>query len=354
MLRIKRVVSFWIAVALMLSTTVCAYATDAPATGATSVCVMDADSGRILYEKNETEERCIASITKIMTGILVIENNKNLDQTLTVSATAEAEEGSSLYLLKGDKLSLRTALYGTMLRSGNDAAVAVAEFTAGDVKSFVKMMNQKAKELGMTHTHYSWPNGLIDEDNYSCARDMAVLGRYAMQNKTFAKIVKTKYIETDDGYQIENHNRMLSRDKRCIGIKTGFTSAAGRTLVTCFQDPDSSRRVIIVTLNDYNHYADHASLCDWAFENFTQKTLVSKKDAVATVTNDGTRAALVAEKTLTWPVKEGESGDITSRLKVQSNCGVPMKAGDVGGVLTYYENGEAIGSTNLLYQTSAS
>ena len=352
MLRLKRVVSFVVALGLILSTTVCAYAADAPATWATSMCVMDADSGRILYKNNETEERCIASITKIMTGILVIENNKDLYQTITVSATAAAEEGSSLYLAEGDKLSLRTALYGTMLRSGNDAAVAIAEFTAGDVKSFVKMMNQKAKELGMTHTHYSWPNGLIDEDNYSCARDMAILGRYAMQNKTFAEIVNTWYIETDDGYQIENHNKMLSRDKRCIGIKTGFTSAAGRTLVTCFKDADSDRKVIIVTLNDSNDYNDHLNMCDWAFENYQQKKLVAKKAAVATVTNDGKQASLVTENAVTWPAASGESSKITSSLKVQSNRGVPMKEGDVGGVLTFYSDGKTIGSTKLLYEKS--
>lgn len=354
MLFCKRFLSVLTALAFVLSATVCAYAVDPPATGATSVCVMDADSGRVLYEKNAKEERCIASITKIMTGILAIENNKDLDQTITVSATAEAEEGSSMYLLKGDKLSLRTALYGTMLRSGNDAAVAVAECTAGSVEKFVDMMNQKAKELGMTHTHYSWPNGLIDEDNYSCARDMAVLSRYAMQNKTFAKIVSTWYIETDDGYQIENHNKMLSRDKRCIGIKTGFTNAAGRTLVTCFQDEDSDQRVIIVTLNDYDHYNDHSNFCNWAFENYKQKTLVKADTAVATVENDGKKATLAAKDALTWPVAKGENAKITSRLRIQSNQGVPMKEGTVGGRLIFYSDGKEIASTDLLYQNAAS
>lgn len=354
MMRLKRGMALVVAVVLAMSTTVCAYAADVPATWATSICVMDADSGRILYEHNDEAERCIASITKIMTGILVIENNKNLDQTITVSETAAAEGGSSMYLAKGDKLSLRTALYGTMLRSGNDAAVAIAEFTAGNVKNFVKMMNQKAKELGMTHTHYSWPNGLKDENNYSCARDMAILGRYAMQNKTFAKIVKTWYIETHDGYQIENHNKMLTRDKRCIGVKTGFTSAAGRTLVTCFKDPDSGRKLIIVTLNDSNDYNDHINMCNWAFKTYQQKKLATAKDVVATVTDDGKQAALTAEKTVTFPVKTGEAGKITSSLKVQSNCGVPMKDGDVGGVLTFYLDGKTIASTNLVYQNSAS
>ena len=175
-----------------------------------------------------------------------------------------------------------------------------------------------------------------------------------MQNETFAEIVKTWYIETDDGYQIENHNKMLSRDKRCVGVKTGFTSAAGRTLVTCFQDPDSDRRVMIVTLNDSNDYNDHLNLCDWAFESYKQKTLVKADAAVATLNNDGKQMSLVTENALTWPVAEGENAKITSSLSVQSNRGVPMEEGAVGGVLTFYSDGKEIASTNLLYQKSAS
>lgn len=347
----KKLLFFALALIFTQNLFLTAFATAAPATGATSACVMDADSGRILYSHNENEERCIASITKIMTAILVIENNTDFDQVITASATAAAEDGTSLYLLEGDKLTLRTGLYGTMLRSGNDAAVAIAEFTGGTVEKFVDMMNDKAKELGMTHSHFSWPNGLIDEDNYSSAKDMAILTRYAMQNKFFAKIVRTGYIETDDGYQIENHNRLLSRDKRCIGVKTGFTTLAGRTLVTCFQDPDSDRRVVIVTLNDYDHYNDHQRLCDWAFENFTQKTLVKKGEKIASVIDDNVRVQLVAKDTVTWPEKNGthETEDIKTTFSVQSNSGLPMEEGKTAGVMRFYLNGKQIGSTKLIY-----
>lgn len=347
----KKLLFFTLTSIFILNLSLTAFATAAPATGATSACVMDADSGRILYSHNENEERCIASITKIMTAILVIENNTDFDQVLTASARAEAEDGTSLYLVEGDKLTLRTGLYGTMLRSGNDAAVAIAEHTGGTVEKFVDMMNAKAKELGMTHSHFSWPNGLIDEDNYSSAKDMAILARYAMKNEFFAKIVRTGYIETDDGYQIENHNKLLSRDKRCIGIKTGFTTLAGRTLVTCFQDPDSDRRVIIVTLNDYDHYNDHQRLCDWAFENFTQKTLVKKGDEIASVTDDGTKVSLVAKNTFTWPEKNGtaEVANIKTTFSVQSNSGLPMEEGKTAGVMRFYLNGKKIGATRLTY-----
>ena len=178
----KRLLAMVLAVVCVVGLTSTACAIDQPpVNSATSACVMDVDSGRILYSKNENAERCIASITKIMTAILVIENNTDFNQVITASKTAAAEDGTSLYLLEGDKLTLMTGLYGTMLRSGNDAAVAIAEHTAGSVKKFVKMMNAKAKELGMTHSHFSWPNGLIDEDNYSSAKDMAILSSYAMK-----------------------------------------------------------------------------------------------------------------------------------------------------------------------------
>lgn len=345
----KRMFSLALTAIISLSMIPTASAAAAPVTGATSACVMDVDSGRILYANNENEERCIASITKIMTAILVLENNTDFDQVLTVSATAAAEEGTSLYLLEGDKISLRTALYGTMLRSGNDAAVAIAEFTGGTVEKFVDMMNAKAKDLRMTHTHFSWPNGLIDEDNYSSAKDMAILSSYAMKNKAFAKIVSTWYIETDDGYQIENHNKMLSRDKRCIGVKTGFTNLAGRTLVTCFKNPDNGQRIVIVTLNDYDHYNDHQRLCDWAFETYAQTTLVKKDAVIATVNDHGKTAELVAENTVTWPAKKGEAGNVKATFSVQSNSGIPMEEGKMGGVMRFYLDGKKIASTNLLY-----
>lgn len=346
----KRLLAMVLAVVCVVGLTSTACAIDQPpVNSATSACVMDVDSGRILYSKNENAERCIASITKIMTAILVIENNTDFNQVITASKTAAAEDGTSLYLLEGDKLTLMTGLYGTMLRSGNDAAVAIAEHTAGSVKKFVKMMNAKAKELGMTHSHFSWPNGLIDEDNYSSAKDMAILSSYAMKNKLFAKIVKTGYIETKDGYQIENHNRMLSRDKRCIGVKTGFTTLAGRTLVTCFKNPDNGQRIVIVTLNNYDHYNDHERLCNWVFDNFQQTTLVKKDSKVATVTDDGKTAELVAKQKVTWPSKDGEASRITSTFSVQSNQGVPMEEGDVAGVMRFYLDGKKIGQTKLLY-----
>ena len=142
---------------------------------------------------------------------------------------------------------------------------------------------------------------------------------------------------------------MLSRDKRCIGVKTGFTTLAGRTLVTCFKNPDNGQRIVIVTLNNYDHYNDHQRLCNWAFDNFRQTTLMKKKAKVATVNSGGKTAELVAKEKVTWPSKDGEASRITSTFSVQSNQGVPMEEGDMAGVMRFYLDSKKIGQTQLVY-----
>jgi D-alanyl-D-alanine carboxypeptidase len=350
----KRITSLLTALVLAISATVCASAKGAPETAATSICIMDMDTGRVLYEKNADEERAIASITKIMTGILVIENNEDLDRTIKISAHAASIGEASMYLEEGQKYPLRTVLYGTLLKSGNDAAVAVAEATGGSEKKFVQMMNRKAEELGMTHSHFSCPNGLTDEGNYSSARDMATLSRYAMGNKTFAKIVGTKKVTTEDGYSFTNHHKLLRRDERCIGIKTGFTNAAGRTLVSAFRDPEDGHRIIVVTLNDWDDYEDHLTLCDWAFKTFPETTLTEQDVPVATLDNAGTKMQLVTEEQVNCPLSKKEAKRVTSYLRLQSNRGAPIEEGATAGKMNYYLDGEKISSVKLRYQSAAS
>ncbi|MCD8126316.1 MAG: hypothetical protein LUD82_02225 [Clostridiales bacterium] len=229
--------------------------------------------------------------------------------------------GSSLYLLEGDEITLLSALYGCLLRSGNDCAVVVAETIAGSEEAFADLMNEKAAELGMTSSHFVSCNGLVDEDNYSTARDMAVLGAYAIQNELFAEICGTWVITTEDGYWIENHNKLLSYDDRCIGIKTGYTSLAGRTLVSCAQDPDTGERVVCVTLNDSYDFDDHIAVYDWAFATYTPKTLCTAGETVTTLTfaGNGATATLVTAEDVTYPLLEGggERPELQNHLFVQ-------------------------------------
>ena len=202
---------------------------------AKSSIVMDLDSDRVLYENNADEEKLIASITKIMTCIIAIEEG-NLDKEVEASDEILKMYGTSIYLEVGEKMKLIDLLYGLMLRSGNDASVVIAKEIAGSEEKFVELMNKKAQEIGMTNTTFSNPHGLDEETkNYSTARDMAKLSRYAYKNKTYRKIIGTEEyrVKTDNkSYLWYNRMKLLGDYKYCTGGKNGYTPSAGKTLVT--------------------------------------------------------------------------------------------------------------------------
>ena len=199
-------------------------------TSATSSILMDVDSGRVLYEHNADKQMLIASTTKILTALVAIREG-DLDDVVKVSREAAMTEGSSMYLKEGEELTLETLLYGLLLCSGNDAAVAIADHVGGSQEGFVRMMNETAQELGMEHSSFANPNGLDHEDHYSTARDMARLACAAVNNETLVRIASTKTV-TIGGRTMTNHNKLLSMEDGCIGLKTGYTRAAGRTLVS--------------------------------------------------------------------------------------------------------------------------
>lgn len=238
---------------------------------AQSAVLIEQKSGRVLYEKDAYTKRRIASITKIMTAILAIESGK-MNRYVKVSENATRTEGSSVYLKPGEKIKLKDLVYGLMLRSGNDTAVAIAENIGGSVGGFAYLMNQKAKEIGMLNTHFTNPHGLDDSENhYSTAYDMAILMRYAMQNKTFQKISGTKVYKTDNPSENwdrvwKNKNRLLSKYKYCTGGKTGYTKKAKRTLVTTAKKGDME--LIAVTLNDGDDWNDHIAMYESGFKRF--------------------------------------------------------------------------------------
>lgn len=354
-MKMKKCLGIVLALALVAGLMPRAHAVaDPPATSATSTIVIDAYSGQVIYEDNADEQRAIASITKIMTAYLAVEDmtldDARLDEVYTVSehAAASDEGGTSMYFLAGDQVSMEVLLYGTMLRSGNDAAVALAEACAdGDEDAFIQRMNDKAQELGMTNTHYSCPNGLIDEDNYSTARDMAKLAKVAMENELFAKIVGTWYIELGD-YQIENHNMLLDQMKgECIGVKTGFTTLAGRTLVSCAQRDGS--KFIIVTLNDQNDYDDHEALYNWAFENYPANVLCEEGKTVTTFHVGSQDVPLVAAQTLVSSAAQTSEAPITCTLALPSKVSGAISKGAVAGTATYKIGDQLLGTVDLLY-----
>ncbi len=243
-----------------------------PETNSRACIVIDRKTNTILYGKNENKQRKMASTTKIMTATIIIENC-NLEETIEVSKKAAGTGGSRLGLKTGDKITIRNLLYGLMLCSGNDAAVALAEHAGKDIKGFSELMNQKASDLGLTNTHFETPHGLDSDEHYTTAYELAILTNYALQNKIFSQIVGTKnYTVTINGYpkNLSNTNELLGTFDGVYGVKTGFTNGANRCLVTACKRNDMD--IICVVLGaDTKKFRtqDSIKLINYIFNNFT-------------------------------------------------------------------------------------
>lgn len=246
-------------------------------TSARCAILMDMDTKRVLYSENINEQRSVASISKIMTAILAIESGK-MDEIVTIGEEIDKSYGSGIYIQKGEKISLRDLVYGLMLRSGNDASYAIANYIAGD--NFVELMNKKAKEIGMLNTVFNNPNGLDEEaGNYSTAYDMAILTSYATKLDEYNKIVGTKQhiVKTNKNtYVWINKHKLLFSIDYVTGGKTGFTRNAKRTLVTTASKDNLN--LVVVTLDDGNDFYDHKNLFEYGFENYYRYKLLSKGD----------------------------------------------------------------------------
>ncbi|WP_445669950.1 D-alanyl-D-alanine carboxypeptidase family protein [Peribacillus sp. FSL H8-0477] len=250
-----------------------------PVVSAKSAILMDQDSGRVIFEQNIHEISRIASITKIMTALLAIESGK-MNKTVKISDDAVGTEGSSLFLKHGEKMKLEDLVYGLMLRSGNDAAAAIAEEVGGSPEGFVFLMNKKAEEIGMTNSHFTNPHGLDNtKDHFSTAYDMALLTRYAMHNNEYKKIAGTKVHRAPNSmenwdYKWTNKNRLLtSLYKYSTGGKTGYTKLAKRTLVsTATKD---NMNLIAVTLNGPDDWNDHINMFESTFTSYHQEEILS-------------------------------------------------------------------------------
>lgn len=286
---------------------------------AKSAILMEENSGRVLFEKNAHQVRRIASITKIMTAILAIESGK-MSEKATVSARAVKAEGSSVYLQPGEKIKLEDLVYGLMLRSGNDAAVAIAEHVGGSLEGFVFLMNEKAKEIGMLNTHFANPHGLDDhEDHYSTAYDMAILTRYAMMDPTYKKISGTKVHRAPNPNESwdrvwRNKNRLLTEKyKYTTGGKTGYTKRAKRTLVTTATKGDMN--LIAVTLDAPSDWNDHIHMYETAFKEYDMAEIVPSGKITA-VKDSFYKKNIYLKHSFTYPIRAKEEGLITISYKM--------------------------------------
>lgn len=240
---------------------------------AENAVLIEQSSGEVLFEKNAHEKSKVASITKMMTAIIAIESGK-MNEKVVTSRRAIYTEGSSIYLEQGEKMDVEDLVYGLMLRSGNDAAVAISEHVGGSVEGFVYLMNEKARWLGMINTNFDNPHGLDSDNHYSTAYDMSLLLRYAMNNKTYQKIVGTTiYQAKERSYAWRNKNKLLSFYNYCTGGKTGYTKVSGRTLATTANK--GSVNLIAVTLNAPDDWRDHMNMYEWGFNNYEMETTQS-------------------------------------------------------------------------------
>ena len=319
---------------------------------AKSYCVMNSLTGEIVFENNADTRLPMASTTKIVTLLVALENSKP-DDIVTVSKTAVLEEGSSAYLKPGAKITMRDLCYGLMLNSGNDAAVAIAEHISGDVDGFVKLMNDTVKKLGMKNTHFITPNGLHDDEHYTTATELAKITRYALKNKTFREIVAsrsyTSSMKMSDGtvenVEYINHNRLLKEIDGCIGLKTGFTKAAGRCLVSAINRDGAE--YIIVTLNDSDDWNTHKELCEKVFERHTRKVIIKSGECMKHAVYEKEECELIAQNEFSVFVN-GSKNDFEVIRHLPKTIDFPMNEGEKVGYLEIKANGETIGTVDIV------
>ena len=312
------------------------------AMSAESYVVMDYDSKRVLLSKAPEKEKLIASTTKIMTCLLALENG-DLESERTVGEEVLSAFGSAIYLQIGEKMKLKDLLYGLMLRIGNDAAIEISYHIAGNMDNFVNLMNAKALEIGMNHTHFINPHGLENDEgdgNTSTAYDMALLMQYALKNETFKEIIHTKNYKTntlDKVYVWQNKNKLLSTYEYQIGGKTGFTKKAKRTLVTA--SSKDNKTCIVVTLNDGNDFADHKNACEEVFDNYERVLLLDKDTFI--VDEDNPTKYYIKEN-LYALLKPEEKEKVKINLNVDNTC-----KERIVGKASVYLNDFLLGETDI-------
>ena len=327
--------------------------TGASAASAKSAILMRSD-GSVLFEKNADERLPMASTTKIMTAIIVIEKISP-DTEVTVADESVGVEGSSMYLQKGETLTVRDLLYALMLQSANDAAVALAYAVSGGIDGFAELMNEKAADLGLKDTHFTNPNGLDDENHYTTARELALISRYALENEEFRAIVSTmKYAYTTSlkSGVFVNHNRLLYSMPNCIGVKTGYTKRSGRCLVSASNT--DGLEFICVTIDDPDDWNEHRALhayavgCYEKHEPVCDEFLTYEIPVINGVT-DSVMCANTAGESFWVQAEE----DIEYTVELPRFLYAPVSEGEICGRVVIKSGGAEIGSIDIVTVQSA-
>ncbi len=334
-----------------------------------SAIVMEADTGTVLFEKNADEVHYPASITKLLTGLIAVENSEP-DEIVTFSQEAVAQSyggTSSIARDLGEKMTMEQCLYGMMLESANECAYAIGEHVGGDMDSFIKMMNTRARELGCTNTHFTNPNGLPDDDHYTTARDMALIGRAVINNKDIAQIVGTKTYtipptnKHEDETFLNNHHAMLNfyHTSRylydgCLGGKTGYTVAANNTLVTFAKRNGMTLVCVVMQADRPYHYVDTVNLFDYCFDNFTTVD-ISENDGV--FTNQKTASIGTLAKNMDMSAVRAEGTVVLPKTAAISDTEYEIMPADtedntIIAQLNYTYGDRDVGTGYLIYEPS--
>ncbi len=311
--------------------------------------LLDADTHRILYERNANKQAKIASTTKIMTGLLVAELC-DLSAMVRVPENAVGVEGSSMNLKAGEVLSVEELLYGLLLHSGNDAAVALAMYCSGSVDAFAEKMNIRADELGLKQTHFVNPHGLDDPEHYSTAYDLAILSAFAMEHPVFSKIVSTKTI-TVGHRTFTNHNKLLWSFDGAIGVKTGYTKASGRVLVSAAER--NGRRLIAVTIHDPQDWKDHTALLEHGFSAYCVRKLADAGQVMGRVpvlNGAEAEAEVVCREDICYPAADIEC--VQLKLNLPVFVFAPVLAGDPAGEVCVVIDGRTVMTDPLYWRYS--
>ncbi len=323
-----------------------------PSLSAQSAVVICADTGKIIFGKNEREPRPMASTTKIMTALLTLEAAQNEDFNVTITDKMVPVEGSSMYLRVGQVLPLSSLAKGMLTVSGNDAANSAAITLGGSVAGFVDLMNKKAKQIGMLDTYFETPSGLDKGNHHSTAYDMALLGAYALENRAFFDIsskkrVEVPFTEPNEIRTLYNENRMLKRYEGCIGVKTGFTKLAGRCLVSAAEK--NNTRLVAVTLNAGDDWNDHEKLLDYGFSQVETVVFDNKDYVVLPIVGGRVNevTAFVKDK-ISLTLTKGDKNKIEKVVEVPTFLYVPLKQGQVIGKVKYKLNDQILAYNDLI------
>lgn len=345
--------AFCFAAAMVYVNTAEVYAEDLSSISAKSAIVYAPETGDILFEKNAYEKLPMASTTKIMSALIVLEQD-DIDEKFVVDSQAIQTEGSSMGLKEGDKVSLRDLACGMLLPSGNDAANAAAVRVAGDVESFVDIMNQRAKTYGLVNTHFVTPSGLDDytDEHYSTAYDMALLASEAMKNQAFRDICGRSSIKLNFGDPpfdrwLTNSNKLLKRSDDITGVKTGFTDKAGRCLVSACKR--NGTELICVTLNAPDDWNDHMKLYDRTFDFLSEQRIDSPFESIEVDVAGGTsdKVRCITEST-SAVLLNGRASEVTHKIYVSHFLYAPVKKNDEVGRVEYYYNDRKISEKPIL------